>query len=113
MLRAWSAQNVGPVAMLFAGSRGNGSGWRSWQHWTGSAGSSDQVDTSTDFAPLSATDITAFEAVTGPLPQEYRTWMQLVGPGAGPYYGFSKPSEVLDELEEMVGRCTGERRATT
>ena len=64
------------------------SGWPGWQAHGGRLG-----------PVLTDVEILVIEALTGPLPADYRTFLtQVAGPGAGPGYGLTYPRKINDTV---------------
>ncbi len=58
---------------------------------------------------LSESKIRAVEAELGVrLPEEYRRFLQVIGYGAGPYYGLYGPDEILSDLRALKNGSYGE-----
>ncbi len=53
--------------------------------------------------PMSEVELELFEAALGVrLPKDYRQFLQVIGYGAGPYYGLLGPKQILAELREYA-----------
>ncbi len=53
--------------------------------------------------PVTEVELLLLEAALGVrLPEDYRQFLQVIGYGAGPYYGLLGPKQILDELREYA-----------